>query len=196
MRRTRLRAAMLAIVAVALAGIGYQVARSMQARRPATLRDLGVDFLPEAAQHIRNFHRVKMEDGRTVWEITAEDARLFEQRGEVVVRAPRMTFHLEDGERRARITGAEGRLLLDDARDVRRITLRGKVTLELDDLEATTEEATYDRQQDRITAPGEVTLHGATIAVRGRGMEVDVAPQLVRLLDDVETVLRSHAAAS
>jgi LPS export ABC transporter protein LptC len=195
MRRTRLRAAMLAIVAAALAGIGYQVARSMQGRRPATLRDLGADFLPEAAQRIRNFHRVKTEHGRTVWEITAEDARLFEQSGEVVVREPRMTFHLQDGERQARIAGAEGRLLLDGGRELRRITLRGKVVLQIDDIEVTTEEATYDRAHDRITAPGDVTVHGAAIAVRGRGMEVDVAPQLVRLLEDVETVLRSHAAS-
>jgi len=195
MPRTRLRAAMLVVVAAALAGIGWEVSRTVGSRRARTLADLGSDFLPTVAQHIRSFRRVKVEKGRTVWEITARDAQYFDKQDEIVVREPQITFYLADGVRRAHISGAEGRLALA-GRELRSLTLRGSVTVRLDDLQIETGEATYDRARDLITSPGEVTMHGRTLHVSGRGMEVQVTPQHVRLLDDVHTTLRSDAAPS
>jgi len=194
MRRTRLRAALLVVVAAALVTIGYQVSRSI-GRRPRTWRDLGADFLPQAAQHIRNFRRVKVENGRTMWEITAQDATYFEKQDEVVVREPRVTLFVADGNRQAHIAGTEGRLALD-GREVRTLTLRGTVVVQLDDLKLVTDEATYDRARDLIRAPGAVTITGQTLDVRGRGMEFEIAPQQMRLLDDVHTVVRSNAGRS
>ncbi len=195
MRRTRLRAALLLVVAAALVGIGYEVSRSIRARKGHTRLDLGADFLPEVAQHIRNFRRVKVENGRMMWEITAEDARYFEKQDEVVVREPRVTLFLSDGVRQAHIAGRTGHLRLE-GREVRTVTLQGSVEVRLDDLEMTTEQATYERARDLITAPGPVTIRGRTLDVRGRRMEVDVTPQHVRLFDDVHTVVRSNGTAS
>jgi LPS export ABC transporter protein LptC len=195
MRKKRLRAALLVVVAAALAGIGYQVSHNIRTMQAHTLSELGADFLPDVAQHIRSFRRVKVENGRPVWEITAEDAQLFDATGEIVVREPRMTFHLKDGNRRAQVAGTEGRLALD-GRDLKRITLRGAVVVRLDDLEMHTDEATYDRAHDLISAPGDVTVRGNTLDVTGRGMEVHVAPQQIKLLEDVHTIMRAAHAAS
>jgi LPS export ABC transporter protein LptC len=195
MRRTRLRAALLLAVTSALIGIGYLTSRSLRERRPQTWADLGKDFLPQVAQRIQNFRRVKMENGRTVWEVTAKDAQYFEQDSQIVVVEPRMTFFLEDGRREAHVTGSEGRITLD-GRELRSLTLRGTVAVRLDDLELQTAEATYDRERDMITSPTLVTIRGKQIELTGRGMEVDVGPQHVRLLDDVHTTIRRDAAAS
>ncbi len=195
MRRTRLRAALLVVVGAALAGIGYLVSRNVVARRARTLADLGKDFLPQVAQRIQNFRRVKMEKGRTVWEITAEDAQYFERDNQVVVVQPRMTFYMKDDGRAGHLSGAEGRITLA-GQEVKTLTIRGAVAVRLDDLELDTEEATYDRDHDLITAPGVVTLRGRTLDVRGRRMEMDVGPQHVRLLEDVHTVVHSDANAA
>jgi len=195
MRRTRLRAALLVVISAALVGIAYEVSRSIAARRGHTRLDLGVDFLPEVAQHIRNFRRVKVEHGRVVWEITADDARYFEKDNQVVVREPRVTLFLSDGVRQAHIAGKEGHLGLE-GREVRTVQLRGDVIVRLDDLVVVTDEATYERARDLITAPREVTIRGRTLDVHARGMEVQVTPQRVRLLDDVHTVVRGDAATS
>jgi LPS export ABC transporter protein LptC len=195
MRRSRLRAALLTVVAAALGGIGYLVSQSVVARRSGGLRALGEDFLPQVAQRIQNFRRVKVEHGRTVWEITAKDAQYFERDNQIVVIEPRMTFFLKDEGRTAHLAGAEGRITLD-GHEVSAITLRGSVAVHLDELELETEEASYDRSRDRITAPGMVTVRGRTLDVRGRGMEVDVAPQHVRLLENVRTTVHADAAAS
>jgi LPS export ABC transporter protein LptC len=195
MRRTQLRAALLVVVAAALGGIGYLVSRSIGAHREDLLRELGADLLPQVAQRIRNFRRVKVENGRTVWEITAADAQLFDETHEVVVREPRVTFFLEDGDRECRISGAEGRLNLD-GRELVALTLRGGVAVRLDDLVLTTEEATYDRERDLITSSADVTIQSESLELQGRGMEISVGPQHMRLLGDVRTVVRPHAAAS
>jgi LPS export ABC transporter protein LptC len=194
MRRTRLRAALLLLVTVAAVGLGYLVSRNVAARRIDPLRALGEDFLPQVAQRIQNFRRVKVENGRTVWQITARDAQYFEQTGEIVVREPEMTFYLDEN-RQAHVAGAEGRLMLS-GRELQTLTLSGSVAVRLDDLELNTEEATYDRGRDLITSPTTVTLRGRTLEVRGRGMEVEVGPQHVRLLEDVHTVVRTDAANS
>src|SRR5437016_5810265 len=109
MRRTRLRAGLLVVVAAALAGIGYEVSRTVGARRARTLADLGSDFLPTVAQHIRSFRRIKVEKGRTLWEITARDAHYYDKQDEIVVREPQMTLDLADSERRAHVSGTERR---------------------------------------------------------------------------------------
>jgi LPS export ABC transporter protein LptC len=195
MRRTRLRATLLIVVAAALGGLGYLVSQSMTARRAQVLHEIGRDLLPQVAQRIQNFRRAKVEDGRTVWEITAKEAQYFEQDNQIVVHEPRMTFFLEDRQRQAHVQGKEGRIMLD-GRDVLSVTLRGGVAVQLDDLELMTEEATYDRTRDLITSPALVTVRGRTVELRGRGMEVNVGPQHVRLLDDVHTTLRAHGESS
>jgi LPS export ABC transporter protein LptC len=195
MRRARLRAALLLTVVAAAGILGYLVSRNVAARRVDPLRELGEDFLPQVAQRIQNFRRVKVENGRTVWQITAKDAQYFDQTGEIVVRQPDMTFFLADG-RQAHITGAEGRLTLSGGRELDSLKLIGSVAVTLDDLELRTDEATYDRGRDLITSPAPVTVTGKTMEVRGRGMEVQVGPQHVRLLAEVHTVVRNDAAKS
>lgn len=194
MRRSRLRVALLAVVAAALGGIGLATWQNMQARTPQTVADLGADFIPDVAQHIRNFRRVKLKDGKAVWEVKADDARYFDD-GQIVVRKPQVVFYLEGRGRRAELVGAEGRLTLD-GKELATVSLEGDVILVLDDLEVRTDAAHYDHAADRIEAPGLVVIRGKTLDVRGRGLEVDVTPQRVRLLDDVHTVLKGDAAAS
>jgi LPS export ABC transporter protein LptC len=192
-RRARLGLGM-ALVFI-LGAIGIQLARSQWQQHLRGLRNARLDFLPEAAQRIQNFRRVKVEKGRTVWQITAKDAQYYDQTGEIVVREPDMTFFLADG-RQAHITGSEGRLTMSGARELDSLKLVGSVRVTLDDLELRTDEATYDHTRDLITSAAPVTVTGRTMEVQGRGMEVEVGPQHVRLLADVRTVVKNDATRS
>src|SRR5881296_3936400 len=130
MRRKRVRTALLIVVSAALGGIGYLVSRNVVAHRANPLEELGRDLLPQVAQRIQNFRRVKVENGRTVWEITARDAQYFEQDDQIVVVEPRMTFFMKDDGRVAHLSGAEGRITMA-GHDVRMLTVRGAVALHL-----------------------------------------------------------------
>src|SRR5262249_32062129 len=135
------------------------------------------------------------EHGRTVWDITAKDAQYFEREDQIVVIEPVMTFFLDNGAREAHVRGREGRLSLH-GRELEAITLRGDVVVRLDDMQLETDEATYDRASDRITTASPVTLRGKTMDLHGRGMEVEVGPQRIRLLTEVHTILHGNAASS
>ena len=159
--------ALLAVVAAALGGIGFATWQNMRERQPRTVADLGADFLPNVAQHLQSFRRVKVKNGKAVWEVKADDARYFDD-GQVVVRNPRVIFYLEEGARRAELVGEEGRLTLE-GKELASVTLEGEVVLVLDDLEFRTDQAHYDHAADRIAAPGVVTIHGKTLDVSGTG---------------------------
>ena len=197
MRRSRLRAGLLVVVAMALTGIGYRVWRNVAERTPRSLGELGVELIPEVAQHMQNFHRIKVKNGHTEWEIKADDAQYYQKQNEIVVRVPEVTIYTEEGVQRAWLTGKEAHLgLVDDGKEVGSMELRGNVILWLDDLELRTDTATYDRDRDLITAPGAVTITGRTMNVNADGMEVDVPPQHIRLLENVHTLLKPNAAGS
>ena len=197
MRRSRLRAGLLVVVAMALTGIGYRVWRNVAERTPRSLGELGVELIPEVAQHMQNFHRIKVKNGHMEWEIKADDAQYYQKQNEIVVRVPEVTIYTEEGVQRAWLTGKEAHLgLVDDGKEVGSMELRGDVILWLDDLELRTDTATYDRDRDLITAPGAVTITGRTMNVNADGMEVDVTPQHIRLLENVHTLLKPNAAGS
>ncbi len=193
MQRSRLRVALLAVVAAALIGIALATWQNVRTRQARTVADLGSDFLPDVSQHIQNFRRVKVKNGKAVWEVQAEDAQYYDNDGAVVVQKPHVTFYLEDGKRRAELTGDEGRLTLT-GKELTAVTIKGEVVLVMDDLEIRTDTAHYEHEKDRIAAPGIVTIRGKTLDVRGLGMEVDVTPRIMRLLSQVHTVLRNDAA--
>ena len=193
MQRSRLRVALLAVVAAALAGIAVATWQNVRARQPRTVADLGADFLPDVSQHIQNFRRVKLKDGKAVWEVKADDAQYFEGDKQIVVHHPKIVFFMQDSGRRAELVGDQGRLTLD-GKELAAVTLQGDVVLVLDDLEFRADEAHYDHAADRIDAPGLVTIRGKTLDVRGEGLQVDVTPRRVRLLGQVHTVLRNDAS--
>lgn len=184
--------ALLAVVAAALIGIALATWQNVRGRHPRTIASLGADFVPDVAQHIQNFRRIKLKNGKAVWEVQADDAQYHEGDGALVVQNPHVTFYMDDGKRRAELTGEEGRLKLD-GKELSAVTITGEVVLLLDDLEIRTDTAHYDHEEDRIKAPGVVTIHSKTLDVRGLGMEVEVTPQVMRLLGEVHTVLRNDA---
>lgn len=194
MGRRGFRWTLLVVVLAAFAGIGWQTWRSMARSRPGDVAAIVRDLVPDVTQHIRDFRRVKLKDGRPVWEIQASEARYFEEQERVVVSTPRIVMYFDDGERRVELSGREGQLDLTE-RDLDAVRLDGDVRLVIDDLELTTAEATYERSRDLVVAPGPVVIRGRAMDVEATGMEVELAPQRLRLLSDVRTELRLDDAS-
>ena len=195
MGRRGARMILLVVVMVALAGIGWQTWRSMQRSRLRDVAEVVKDLVPNVTQHIRDFRRVKMKDGQVVWEVEAREAQYFEKDDRVVVTAPRVVVYFDDGERRAELSGDQGHLDLAD-RELDAVRLEGAVRLLLDDLELTTDQATYERRRELVVAPGPVVVRGRALDVEAVGMEVELQPQRLRFLADVHTELKLDDAAS
>src|SRR5215470_8046614 len=109
--RTRLRWLVVAVLAVVLGAGAWLLQRDFAARRRADQARSFVEVLPNVAQRIQNFHRVKVDNGRKVWEVSAREAQYVENEQVVLVEAPVVEVFLQDG-RTVSLRGDSGKVFL------------------------------------------------------------------------------------
>ncbi len=186
--RKRLRTAVAGSVILLLLAIGLLVGRSLWQQRQQDWVPNQLELIPGVSQHIRDFHRVKVQEGRKVWEVSAQDAQYVDEDKTVVVRDATMELFLKDG-RVVGLSGEEGRIVLD-GREVARVELNGNIEVRLADYTVRTARATYDQRRQVISAPGRVEISGHDVQLQGDRMEVQVDTQRVNLRQHVTMQLR------
>jgi LPS export ABC transporter protein LptC len=186
--RKQLRRVLTAVFVLVLGSVAVLVGRTMWRQWQAELLTRGVEMLPGVSQHIRDFRRVKLKDGRKVWEVAAKEAHYIDDEASVIVRSALVKWYLEDG-REIGLRGDEGRILLDGS-EVRRVELSGGIEVTLADYVVSTDRAAYDHAENRISAPGSVSVSGEALDLSGEGMSVDVERQRLYLTRGVSMVLR------
>src|SRR5882724_13469028 len=125
-----------------LGGVGVQLGRSQWQQHLRGLRSAQLDFLPEAAQRIQNFRRVKMEGDRKAWEVAAREAQYFEDEQQVAVQAPEVSFYLKGDQGVVSLRSDQGKLYLS-GRDMDRAELEGKVEVHFKDYLVKMDRAVY-----------------------------------------------------
>jgi LPS export ABC transporter protein LptC len=181
--RRGLRLSISALVVVLLGGIGWLIGRSLWQQHQRDLSQKGLEFLPGVSQHIRDFHRVKVRDGRKVWEVSARDAQYFQEANLIMVRSAVMELYMRDG-RKIGLKGDEARIVLD-GREVKRVELNGSIEVTAADYLVRTDRAIYDHTRDVIATPGPVEISGRALQLRGDRMEVQVETERVKLYHNV-----------
>jgi len=177
--RSRLRLLVALVLVGALgAGVWLFARQSATRRHEAATREL-IDVLPDVSQRIQNFRRVKVADGRKVWEVSAAEAQYRDGEGLVAVRAPKVAFFLRDG-REVSLGGDRGTVYLD-GKELRRIELEGAIDVQLGAYALSTERASYEADRDVVLAPGAVRIRGEGLEVEGERMEVDIETQRLTL---------------
>lgn len=192
MRRARVRVALIVVVLGVLTGIGFLLGRSMLQQRGAAERTEKQVFAPDVAQSIREFHRVKVEDGRTVWDLRAEKADFLDE-GRVVVELPELAFFADDGQS-VRLSGVSGEVVLDGTK-VGRIDLKGGIEVSVGQYRLETPEASWIDSMNTVVAPSGVDLSGSGVTITGDVMIVELEKRRVLVVGDVKTVLTRTAEA-
>src|SRR6185295_13746381 len=187
--RRRARFGLGLVLVLAVGAVGVQLARSQWAQHLRSLRTKQLDFLPEAAQRIQNFRRVKMEGDRKAWEVAAREAQYFEDDQTVAVQAPEVSFYLKGDQGNVSIKGDQGRILLD-GREMDRVELEGGIEVRFKDYVVRTDRAVYERASDSVVSPGAVSITGNGLKVTGARMTVEMEAQRFRLEGKVQTVLQ------
>jgi LPS export ABC transporter protein LptC len=185
MQRVQLRLIVVTLVAASLVWIGYRVADTVSRRQDIV--DSAPQILPNAAQRLEDFHRVKLEHGALAWELRAKEAQYFDDDSVAVVHDPEMIFY-SDGTEQARLRGKEGHLTFD-GQDMTSVELRGAVVVEGSGYVLETEQATYHRDRDVINAPGAVRITSDTMTVLGTEMDIVVSSRLMTLHRDVRVTI-------
>lgn len=188
MSRKRLRGLILVLIVASLGGVGFKLARTMWAIKANELRQDPVkllDRMPDAALEVKNFHRTKIENGRTTWELTGEEARYLKGESQALITKPRLTFYDKQG-KGIEASGAEGRIFLSND-DLEQMKLAGGIQLRYEGYILETEEASYFKRKNQVVAPGKVTLKRGGLYVEAVGMEIELDRERIRLLSSVKT---------
>jgi LPS export ABC transporter protein LptC len=144
-----------------------------------------LDYLPEAALQIKDFHRSKIEEGRKVWELFGEEANYYKEQKQALIKRPRFYYYDKKGEV-AETKGDEAVVYLNE-KQLDRMELRGAVEVSFQGYVLKSEEANYTPAKDQIVLPSRTTVVGEGISVEGARMEVDLEDKKIRLIQAVKT---------
>jgi LPS export ABC transporter protein LptC len=195
MRKTR-RYFLLVVIFIALGGVGYKVTEAIWVNKLREIREnplQALDYLPESALRIKDFHRAKVENGRTVWELLGDEASYNRDQREAVVKNPRFIYYDEKGET-AEASAEVARVYLND-KELEEMQLEGGIELLYNGYTLRSQEAVYLPAKEQILMPGRTTLVGAGLELEGSRMEVDLGDGKVRLLQNVKTKLEPDKLA-
>ena len=194
MRKAR-RSILLAAILVSLAAITYKVSdilrRVHKEIKASPVKAL--DYLPESALRLKEFHRAKIEDGRKVWELFGDEASYFKEQKEALIKKPRFYYYDKKGEV-AETKGNEALLYLNE-KELERMELRGDVQVTFQGYILKSEEANYLPAKDQIVLPNRTTVTGEGIELEGARMEVEIQDKKVRLIRAVKSRIEPEKMA-
>jgi LPS export ABC transporter protein LptC len=194
MRKTR-RSILLLAILLSLGGVGYKVAEFVQRTQKEIKKNplKALDYLPESALHMKDFHRAKIEDGRKIWELFGDEASYFKEQKEAIIRKPRFLYYDKKGEV-AETTGDEAHIYINE-KELERMELRGGIQVSFQGYVLKSEQANYLPAQDQIVLPSHTTVVGEGIAVEGSSMEVELEARKIRFVNQVKTRIEPEKLA-
>ena len=192
MRHKRIRLVLLLAIVASLGGVAYKVAENMWLMKAAELKKdpmALLDYIPEAALEVKEFHRTKVDkNGRKVWEVSGDEARYLKAEREAVIKRPRMVFYDRNGGT-LQATGNEARLFFID-QEIDRVALEGGIEASYQGFVFHASEILYLSGKNRVISRGRVSLKGDGVELEGVGMEMDLEDEKIRLLQKVKTRLQ------
>ncbi len=177
------------VVICILAGLGHRLSVELWLQ-PQSAQEL----LADADQRIQNFQRVKMHDGKKIWEIAATQARFFEDSRELLVDSPSMSLYLDSGEVIA-LRCREGRISLGEGmQEIVRMKLSGDLEMQLGGFSLKTQTALYDSAENTVSAPDTVYIVGQDMNVEARGYRIVMNEKRATLHAEVHSTLTRKRA--
>jgi len=194
MRKAR-RSILLTAILISLAAITYKVTDILRRvhREVKATPIKALDYLPESALRLKEFHRAKIEDGRKVWELFGDEASYFKEQKEALIKKPRFYYYDKKGEV-VETTGNEALLYLNE-KELERMELHGDVQVTFQGYILKSEEANYLPAKDQIVLPNRTTVAGEGIELEGARMEVEIQDKKIRLLRAVKTKIEPEKMA-
>jgi LPS export ABC transporter protein LptC len=181
------RTILLMAILISLGGVGYKVSEIMHRVQKEIKANpfKALDYLPESALQIKDFHRSKIENGRKVWELFGEEANYYKEQKEAVIKKPRFYYYDKKGEV-AETKGEEAVLSLNE-KELDKMELRGGIEVTFQGYVLKSEEANYTPAKDQIILPNRTTVVGEGIALEGARMEVELEAKKIRMIQAVKT---------
>ena len=186
--RRRNRLILLLVIFLSLGGVAYKVGESVWMMKTEEIKKnplKALDYLPESALQMKDFHRAKLEDGRKMWELFGDEANYFKEQKQAIIKKPRFYYYNKQGEI-IETTGATARLFFNE-KELEKLQLEGGIQVTYQGYVLKSDEATYFADAGRIILPKRATVAGNGMEVEGSRMEVELEVKKVRLVQNVKT---------
>jgi LPS export ABC transporter protein LptC len=194
--RRRNRLLLLAVIFLSLGGVAYKVGESLWIMKAEEIRKdplKALEYLPESALQMKDFHRAKLENGRKMWELFGDEANYFKEQKQAIIKKPRFYYYNKQGEI-AETTGATARLFFNE-KELEKMQLEGGIQVTYQGYVLKSDEATYFADAGRIILPKRATVAGNGLEIEGSRMEVELEVKKVRLLQNVKTKIEPDKVA-
>jgi LPS export ABC transporter protein LptC len=194
--RRRNRLILLAVIFLSLGGVAYKVGESLWIMKAEEIRKdplKALEYLPESALQMKDFHRAKLENGRKMWELFGDEANYFKEQKQAIIKKPRFYYYNKQGEI-AETTGATARLFFNE-KELEKMQLEGGIQVTYQGYVLKSDEATYFADAGRIVLPKRATVAGNGLEIEGSRMEVELEVKKVRLLQNVKTKIEPDKVA-
>ena len=195
MRKTR-RWILLLVIFLFLGGVAYKVTETVQGMKKEIKKNplKVLDYMPESALQMQDFHRSKIEDGRKVWEIFGDEAQYFKDQKEAVIKKPRFFYYDKKGEV-AETFGDEARIYMNE-KELEKLVLKGGIQVSFQGYVLNSEEASYLPAKDQIVLPSRTKVVSEGLELEGSSMEVELEGKKIRLVNNVKTKIEPQKLAS
>jgi len=194
--RRRNRFILLLVIFLSIGGVAYKVGESLWIMKAEEIRKnplKALEYLPESALQMKDFHRAKLENGRKMWELFGDEANYFKEQKQAIIKKPRFYYYNKQGEI-AETTGATARLFFNE-KELEKMHLDGGIQVTYQGYVLKSEEATYFAEAGRIVLPKRATVVGNGLEIEGSRMEVELEVKKVRLLQNVKTKIEPDKVA-
>lgn len=186
--RRRNRFMLLLVIFLSLGGVAYKVGESVWIMKAEEIKKnplKALEYLPESALQMKDFHRAKLEDGKKMWELFGDEANYFKEQKQAIIKKPRFYYYNKQGEI-IETTGATARLFFNE-KELEKMQLEGGIQVTYQGYVLKSDEATYFADAGRIILPKRATVAGNGMEVEGSRMEVELEVKKVRLVQNVKT---------
>jgi LPS export ABC transporter protein LptC len=170
---------------LALAGLLAVAIWVVQSRNSAEAIRKVAGLVPGTLLHARNFHWTQMKAGQRQWVLTASDASYAADKSSMTLTEVNLAMQSEDG-KQVTVTAPHAVLYLN-GNHVHRADLSGGTIIKYGDFVLTTDAASFMPDDDKVEAPGAVTIEGEGVKVTGVGLTGNPKTRVFKLLQQVRT---------
>ena len=178
------------LIAIVLIGgiAGVYLWVNFQARKLLEGEPLPKVSLGDADMHMEKIRLVEDKNGRKSWELEARAMHQFQDQNVIRIEEVKVTYYAKEG-LSVVISGDQGKF----SQDSKNIELVGNVTLSSSDgYRFKTHSIAYNHSEKKVTTPDPVELEGDQIRMTGKGMVVDMDGKVIRVLNQVRTILKGR----
>jgi LPS export ABC transporter protein LptC len=173
--------------AAALAAVLVVAVWVVRHRAPVTTLQQMANVVPGALLHARNLKWTQMSGGQSQWHLSARDASYSRDKTSLVLTDAELSMVSKDG-KNVEVSAPRAEISVT-GNHINQAHLSGGLRINYGDFVLKTDEATFTPDQDIVNAPGEVTVQGQGLTVRGVGMTGHPNERNFSLLSQTNTVV-------